>query len=184
MTLASILRWGASALFAATLPAQAAFLIIDDSDPDTITVTAGDFESGFSVNGTLLTIGLSDNGSATFNDGTVLGFEGSWIDLGLSDADYDINFGIGNVIFSGVEAGGSTDGFLGTITGEFAGFDPSTNYGVGAGVLPQDGSTVDFSFPFLGARFVSEARVPEPTTLAALGVGLALIGFSRRRSRS
>lgn len=37
---------------------HAAFVKVDDSDPGFLTITAGDFEGGFSVNGTLLTIGL------------------------------------------------------------------------------------------------------------------------------
>ena len=36
------------------LPASAAYISIDDSDANTITITAGDFEQGFSVNGNLL----------------------------------------------------------------------------------------------------------------------------------
>ncbi len=46
-------------------PANAAFINIDDSDPNTITINAGDFEGGFSVNGNLLTSGLGNSGSIT-----------------------------------------------------------------------------------------------------------------------
>jgi len=44
-----------------SVPASAAFITIDDSDLATITITAGDFEEGFFVDGNLLTSGLGNS---------------------------------------------------------------------------------------------------------------------------
>lgn len=48
-----------------TAPAHAAFVTIDDSHPDLVTITAGDFEGGFFVNGTLLSSCLGSSASIT-----------------------------------------------------------------------------------------------------------------------
>jgi hypothetical protein len=108
------------------LPPQAAFITIDYSEIDTVTITAGDFEAGFSVTGTLLTTGLGDTGSVIFADGIIYSFSGSWIDLGLSPTDAVTQlFGVDDDAFSGVQVLGTTDGLFGSLEDQFNGFDPS-----------------------------------------------------------
>lgn len=172
----------ALALFV-SVPAQAAYITIDDSDVNTITISAGDFEQGFYVNGTLLTIGLGSGGSITLADGSVDSYSGSWIDLGATTAGNTNHFfGLGTEVYSGIESSASTDGFYGSIVGAFAGFDLGSSYGPNPATRPQDGSAVDFSRPYLSARFISEvAAVPEPGPIALLGAGLLCMALMRRK---
>lgn len=65
-------------------PVSAAYVAIDDSDLTQVTITAGDFEGGFSVNGSLLTTGLGNSGSIMLADGGY-SISGSWIDLGQAN---------------------------------------------------------------------------------------------------
>ena len=172
------------ALFAS--PAQAAYITIDDSDLTKITITAGDFEFGFSVDGALLTSGLGASGSITLDDNGHA-FSGSWFDpSGAPASRLDIAFALpGNPTFttSGVESARTTVGFISTLAGSFGGYiNPSFYFFTGTPTVLQDGHTEFGSLPFLSASFTSEVPVPEPTTLVLVGsAGLALI---RRRRKA
>ena len=183
-------RLATAAAIAATglcmaLPASAAYIAIDDSDVNTITITAGDFEQGFSVNGNLLTSGLGNSGSLTLADGG-FSISGSWIDLGeAAGSRLDLLFALfGNPGFttSGIEFGVGSDGFFGTLNGSFGGYvDPSLYFFTGQPTLEQNGQTGYGSVAYLSVSFVSEA-VPEPGSLALAGLALAGVAALRRRT--
>ena len=176
----------ALALFAA--PANAAFIVIDDSDLGSITITAGDFEGGFLVDGVLLTSGLGDSGSVTFTDGGH-SFEGSWIDLGVTPPGFRVDLlfalpGDPTAVTSGLEFSATTDGFLATLFGSFGGFTGVPYFSTGLPTAAQDGHTELGEAPFLSVSFDSEAvdvPVPEPATLLMVGPALALLARRRRR---
>lgn len=181
---AALAAFVAAVTFAA--PVAAAFIAIDDSNPTTITITAGDFEGGFSVNGSLLTTGLGNSASITLADGGYT-IDGTWIDLGSAGgARVDLLFALAsNLAFStsGIEFGATTDGFLATLGGSFGGFvDPSLYFPTGLPTLLQNGQTGFASMPFLSVSFVSEA-VPEPGTLALVGLGILALAWRRRAIR-
>ncbi len=167
-------------------PSQAAFISIDDSDPAFITITAGDFEGGFFVDGALLTIGLGSSGSITFPDGGH-SISGSWIDLGATPAGarVDLLFALASdpaFATSGIEFAASTDGFFGTLGGSFGGFiDPTLYFATPLPTTPQDGHTEFGSVPFLSVSFKSEAVLPTPGTLALTGLLLVGLPLLRRR---
>ncbi len=171
-------------------PVSAAYVAVDDSDATHVTITAGDFEGGFSVNGSLLTTGLGNSGSITLIDGGY-NISGSWIDLGgqANGQRVDILFALmGDPTFttSGIEFGAtsSATSAFATLNGSFGGYiDPSLYFTTALPTVLQDGRTEVGGLPFLSVSFKSEMSVPAPGTLALLGVGFAGLAIGRRRKQ-
>ena len=97
--------------FGFSAPASAAFITIDDRNVNSVTISAGDFEGGFFVNGDLLTTGLGNSGSVTLADG---GFtiSGSWIDEGGADEASPQRCEVGLIGIRGDGEGGDHAGDL------------------------------------------------------------------------
>ena len=171
---------------------QAAYITVDDSDPNTITLTAGDFEGGFSVNGTFLTSGLGNSGSVTLLDGGH-SFEGSWIDLGASAGGLTSNIFFSDAgnptgITSGINANASSDGFNGSLTGSSYGGYIGTVYFTAGGAFDQNGGTQLGGLPFLSISFTPESTgvpgVPDGGNSAMLlGLATGALGLVARRVR-
>lgn len=180
-----------TALLALSMPASAAFIHIDDSDLSNITITAGDFERGFSVNGTELTSGLGNSASITLADGLLHTIGGTWDDNGLADnVRLDLLFALaGDPDFatSGIEFLATTAGGFATLSGTIGGFlDSSLYFSTTVTTLLQDGQTGGGAVPFLTVLFTSEVpptSVPTPGTLALVGLGGALLALRRRTQR-
>ncbi len=172
-------------LFAA--PARAAFISVNDNDLANITLTAGDFEAGFYVDGVLLTSGLGDSGSVTFADGGIHAITGSWIDLGQSVSPVNILFALPGSpadVTSYLRFTTSTDSVVGTLAGDFAGFAGASYFATALPTNAQNGQIVNGAAPFLSVGFDSEAAAaPEPTSLMLLGLALAGVGARGWRQR-
>jgi hypothetical protein len=175
----------AAAAFALAGAAQAAFLIIDDSDPSTITITAGDFEDGFFVNGDLLTTGLGGSNSITLPDGPGFLF-GSWIDNGQTPvAPFLLLFSPtagGSSVTSGAEIAASSSNGIGTIAGSFGGFTGMEYFVTTDPTFGQNDGEQGLALPFLEITFIPEPTgVPAPAGLALFGLGLLGLAALRRR---
>jgi hypothetical protein len=164
-------------------PAQAAYINIDDSNLDTITITAGDFENGFFVNGNPLASGASltlpDDSNSVF---------GTWIDRGQTPANARVDLlyampGSPAAVTSGVELSASTDGFLATVAGTFGGFTGTPYYATVRPTVDQtSGDVSSGGFPFLSVSFTPEiGSVPEPASFGLFASAFAALAWARRR---
>lgn len=174
-----------SALAIATVNTRAAFITIDDSVSGSVTISAGDFENNFRVNGITLSNGLFSSGSLTVSAGTTLDFTGSWITdeepLPPSQTWYIINPANPSVVEDILSVEFGEDGY-GYIFGTFA---SNVNLPLppelpsGNSLFLEGPSALDFSAPFSGNVVIFQSEetspVPEVQTYASL-FGAALIG--------
>jgi hypothetical protein len=175
---------------------NAASILIDAGNiTSLVTFTFGQFEGGFSINGSTPTSG----GSFTFGNGTQLNFTGQWLDLGQSTPfsrtvyweDQNAPNVIEQIFQWSITPSGPSG--LSTISGLFQAEGLGTiPPGVPVGdiiVLQPDGSHNPFSFsaPFLTGNIIADIPrplppVPIPAAAWLFGTALiGLVGFSKRR---
>jgi hypothetical protein len=185
------------ALGIGTVPAWSANITITDIT-DTISITAGNFEGGFSAGGITFTQGLFSNDTHDYNEADgAISFSGTWVTGGAA--------GSGSTTLYLVEAldptvvsdilsyswGNSSSAGRTTITGSFTSdFENNlghlADYQIGTNdrVVTEDGTPVGFSLAFLGGTVQSDVdATPEPASVLYLGTGfgLLLVGLKKYR---
>ena len=173
---------GLAALAAITLqPARAAFINIDDfSVPGQITVAAGDFENGITVNGQS-TSGLGNSVTVSAADSTgPVTFSGSWINFGSSNNGSFAQVSSDDELVYTV----STTGIFGFISGEFCSA-PAVCAVPGGATVTSVGEGPNNVAGDNGLSVVwQSASAPEPASLFVIGSALAGLSIIRRRRRS
>lgn len=185
----NLLLAAVTAVALAAAPARAAYIIVDDSDPDTYTLTASGFDGFYVDNAIVPTFILS--AGLTFNDGqdhiysaTLLNQVvplpiNAFMQFAPTTAPDEIMSYIAYYYDSTI----TTEGAVATITGTFGG-SGLFPYFIGTdSVLPQDGGTYVANLPGIDITFITEAPAdtPEPAALAILGVATAALAATRRR---
>jgi len=191
--LSSCLAIAAIALIAPR-PAVAAAVVINDALlSENIIFGLNDFEGGFFLDGTQVQIGLNNPVSVTVPEVNAAGapithtFSADWITFSLvptsgviafAEAGINPALGVSDILTFTYSAGP----FGGHLTGTF-----TSDVDPGLLALPAGATVVSEATPFvfnngnITASAASDINVPEPATLALVGLGLASLGFSRRR---